>query len=97
MTDKKNIFNLENQSDLPDFIKGELQFNAIDKTQENIEHLLKEAGRELSIDEIIVGMFRMFDVEKPRSYWRMTLYNYSRSSKSSITRKKNRKGYYEYK
>ena len=97
MTDKTDIFNLSNQSDLPEKMRHELIINEHRKTSKEIERLLQQEGRPINLDEVVVGMYRMFGINKSRRYWRMKMYNETRSKNSRVFAVKGKRACYEYK
>ena len=65
----KNIFDLEKTDDLPENVLVSISKTKPRKSSKNrtrIVALFETANRELTIDEIIVGYYRMFGIEKKR-------------------------------
>jgi hypothetical protein len=71
-----NIFDTQNIHDLPEFLKNQLK-KGYGKDTEKLLSLfdLKET---LNIDEIIVGLFRKYQLEKNRVWVTSTAYNLTR-------------------
>lgn len=73
----KNIFNISDVSDIPDACRKSLKGKNIRDDSQKLLSLF-EMKEELSIDEIIVGMYRLFNIEKTRTWISSTLYNMGR-------------------
>jgi hypothetical protein len=74
---KKDIFDLNEVEDLPDFCKKQLKLiNIHIHTQRLLE--LFALKSELTVDEIVVGMYRKYGLEKTRVWVSSTLYNLKR-------------------
>lgn len=86
------IFNLEKIDDLPEKCVKELKLlNIRDDTKQLLA--LFERKKRLSIDEIIVGLYRLHKLEKTRTWVSATLYNLSR--KDLVKKITGTKGEYE--
>ena len=86
-----NIFDLNDISDIPPEIKGELNR---DKFAEQILDLFNMAGRELTVDEVTVGYYRQFQEIKTKRQIMTKLYNMSRETYPAIESVPGRKGAY---
>lgn len=90
--ESNDIFNLENTSDLTNDCKKQLKLlNMRDDAKRLLELFDKKSP--LSIDEIIVGLYRLYKLEKTRVWVSSTLYNLSR--KNLIKKISGIKGEYE--
>lgn len=74
----KNVFELGDITDIPDDLKKNLR--TMGATCPKTSNILKlfEMKNELTIDEILVGLYRMFGHQKTRSWVSSSLYNLSR-------------------
>lgn len=89
---KKYIFDLRKTDDIPDFCKKNLKLlNITDETMRLLN--LFDIKNPLSVDEIIVAIYRLYKNEKSRAWVTSTLYNLTR--KNVIKKSKVKKGYYE--
>ena len=71
---EENIFNLDKIDDLPEAYKKQLKLlNVRDDTRSLLA--LFDLKDNLSIDEILVGMYRLYKVEKSRVWVSSTLHN----------------------
>ena len=77
----ENIFDLTDVSDIPDEISTELNCNVF---AQNILKLFKEAGRNLTIDEVTVGYYRQFKEIKTKRQIMVKLYNMARARRAKI-------------
>lgn len=69
-----DAFNLENILDIPDSVKNEMKLlNVRDDTEKLLS--LFEIKNQLSIDEMIAGLYRLHNLEKKRAWISTTLYN----------------------
>jgi len=74
---EENIFNLDKTDDLPEAYKKQLKLlNVRDDTRSLLA--LFDLKDNLSIDEILVGMYRLHKVEKSRIWVSSTLHNLSK-------------------
>lgn len=81
--DNNDIFNLKNINDISASCKKNLKLNGLhDDTKKLLD--LFNIKQPLSIDEMIVALYRKFKIEKTRTWVSGTLYNLSR--KKLITR-----------
>lgn len=88
----KSIFDLHDVSDLPEKHRDELKLLSIREDAQKLLSLFDIKPR-LSIDEIIVGLYRAHKMEKAREWVSATLYNLSK--KGLIAKVKGTKGVYE--
>ena len=98
MRDLDKIGFINDYEKLPKAIKKELCFGHMDDLSEKIIDVLNFYEGVANIDEIIVGMYRMFDVIKTRNYYVGKLYKMARNH--LINNVKGKKGLYttlEYK
>ena len=82
MTRKKiifneDIFNLDKIDDIPDGCQKELKLFNIRSDTRQLLGLFERKNR-LSIDEIIVGLYRLYKLERTRTWVSATLYNLSK-------------------
>lgn len=96
--DKSNLFDLDNLSDIPKELRGDLRVLSRDAFEKQIIELFVKANRNLNIDEVMVGHYRRFGSGKDRSQILTRLYNMSRSGRPSLVsvKGKNNKGVYKY-
>ena len=90
----KDIFSLDDLSDIPADIKSELKVLSRDAFETKVIELFKKANRELNIDEVTVAYYRFFKEEKNRHQIMTKLYNMSRSDRPAIGSVEGRKGVY---
>ncbi len=64
----KDAFNLDNTSDLPEIVKNKLGVTPMRGAVQHIFSELFEMKDKLSIDEMQVGVYRVFGLEKPREW-----------------------------
>jgi len=88
----KNNFDLKNIEDIPNNLKKELKLNRISSHSKKLLSLFEKKNI-LCIDEIIVGLYRLYKLEKTRTWVSYTLYNLNK--KINIIKSPNKKGYYE--
>lgn len=86
-----NLFDLNLTDDLPAEVKGNLKPTRLHENSLKMMELF-DLKKELSIDEIIVGFYRKFKLEKSRSWLSTTLYNLSKQG--FIHKVKGKKGVY---
>ncbi len=87
-----SVFDINKTDDLPESCKKNLKLlNMRDETKKLLD--LFEIKNKLSIDEILVALYRLHKIEKTRSWVSSTLYNLSR--KNLIKRIDGTKGDYE--
>lgn len=87
----ENIFDLTDVSDIPDEISTELTYDVF---AQNILTLFNKAGRNLTINEITVGYYRLFKEVKTKRQIMLKLYNMARAKEAKIKSIPNRKGMY---
>lgn len=88
----EDIFSLENTDSLPEEVKSQIYVNSLKKGSKMLLELFSIKS-ELSIDEIIVGYYRKFDLIKSRTWVSSNLYNLSK--KGMIYKVKGKKGVYK--
>jgi hypothetical protein len=88
--EEKNIFSLEDLSDLDDEVRSQLQ--AKTSNDDRILRLFKLKDP-LSIDEIIVGLARQFGIKKKRTYVINRLYGLAQSN--YVKKVEGKKGIYK--
>ena len=76
---ENNIFDLTNVDDLPEDQKRQLKLINVRDDAKNLLGLFELKNR-LSIDEIIVGLYRLHKMIKSRTWVSSTLYNLSKKS-----------------
>jgi len=89
---EKDIFDLSAIDDLPKKCAEELRLINIGKETKAVLDLFDIKNR-LSIDEIIVGLYRLHKLEKTRTWVSSTLYNLSR--KELVKKVEGTKGEYQ--
>lgn len=89
---KENLFDLSKTDDLPEKIKEKLRRIPVRKDAKKLLDLFK-IKQTLSIDEIIVGLYRQYKMEKSRTWIHSTLYNLSR--KEILKKVEGTKGVYK--
>lgn len=88
---ESNIFDLSDVSDIPEKISSEL---SCDMFAQNILTLFNKAGRNLTIDEITVGYYRLFKEVKTKRQIMLKLYNMARAREAKIRSIPKLKGVY---
>ena len=88
----ENIFDLTDVSDIPAEISTELTYDVF---AQNILKLFKEAGRNLTINEITVAYYRKFKEIKTKKQITIKVYNMARARNAKIRSIPNLKGVYE--
>lgn len=78
----KDIFDLEKSDDLPSSVKLNIKgYNAKKLSEHSIKLIeLFEIKKTLSVDEIIVGLYRKFNIQKTRVWVSTTAYNLIRAN-----------------
>ena len=76
---ENNVFSLDNTDDIPESCVKELRGLNIRDDTKSLLSLFDKKNR-LSIDEIIVGLYRLYKLEKTRIWVSSTLYNLSRKN-----------------
>lgn len=84
MTEETELFNTERIDDLPPEMQQQVGKGRLDTFERQIIDLFEIAGRPLSIDEVMVALYRKYKVEKKRRQVLNKLYQMS-SSKSGAT------------
>ena len=87
----ENIFDLTDVSDIPAEISTDLTYDVF---AQNILKLFKEAGRNLTINEITVGYYRQFKEIKTKRQIMVKLYSMARARNAKIRSIPNLKGVY---
>ena len=77
----ENIFDLTDVSDIPAEISAEL---FCDVFAQNILKLFNKAGRNLTLNEITVGYYRLFKEVKTKRQIMLKLYNMARARNAKI-------------
>ena len=88
----ENIFDLIDISDIPAEISTDLTHDVF---AQNILKLFKEAGRNLTINEITVAYYRKFKEIKTKKQITIKVYNMARARNAKIRSIPNLKGVYE--
>jgi len=79
MSLKLELFNLDNTNDLPEYLTRELLIlNVREDTRKLL--LLFNLKKSLSLDEILVGLYRVHKIQKTRYWVNTTLYNLSKKN-----------------
>lgn len=75
-TERDNIFSLDpfRLSDIPDTLVEELKISRADKMDAQVMELFRIAQRPLNISEVLVGLYRKFDVTEKRPALSARLY-----------------------
>lgn len=92
--EEKDIFDLSDLSDLPQSIKSELNVMKRDDFENKIIEVFRKANRDLTLDEVTVGYFRLHNEQKERKQIMSKLYNMSRSTRPAIESVAGKKGVY---
>ena len=87
----ENIFDLTDVSDIPAEISTELTYDVF---AQNILKLFKEAGRNLTINEITVAYYRKFKEIKTKKQITIKVCNMARARSAKIRSIPNLKGVY---
>ena len=87
-----DIFNLEKTDDIPENFAKELRIVSIREEAKLLLGLFDRKNK-LTIDEILVGLYRLYKLEKTRVWVSSTLYNLSR--KNLVRKVSGTKGEYE--
>lgn len=94
---QKDIFDLNDTSDLPQELRSELVVNKRDDYEKQLIELFRMAGRELNIDQVQTGYYRKYGEHKERPKIIAKLYNMSRATNSAIESIASKKGVYRLK
>ena len=89
-----DIFDLKNLTDLPADIRGQLGATKRDELETELIGLLRVAGRDLTLDEVMVGYYRQYKKPCERRALMLKLYNMSRAKSPAIEAVEKRKGVY---
>lgn len=92
--EEKDIFDLSDLSDLPQNIKSELNVMKRDEFENKIIDVFRRARRDITLDEVTVGYFRLHNEEKERKQIMSKLYNMSRNNRPAIESVSGKKGVY---
>lgn len=92
----RDIFDLSDLSDLPQEIKSELNVMKRDDFENKIINVFQRARRDLTLDEVTVGYFRLHSEQKERKQIMSKLYNMSRSTRPAIESVAGKKGVYRF-
>lgn len=88
-------FDLNNTADLPKELINELTEFFRDEFEKKIIEIFWIANRQLTIDEIIVGYYRVFKVQKTRKQMNAKLYNMTRATHPVIEVVEGKRGVYQ--
>jgi hypothetical protein len=77
-----NIFELDpfHLGDIPDDLVEELKISRADKADAQILELFKFAGRQLTISEVLIGLFRKFNISEKRTAISARLYRLTQAN-----------------
>lgn len=89
---EEDVFNVENIDDIPDSCKKHLKILNIRDDTRLLLNLFERKSR-LSVDQIIIGLFRLHKIEKTRPWVLSTLYNLGK--KNLIKKVSGARGEYE--
>lgn len=89
-----DIFSMDDLTDIPQHIKDELKVVSRDAFEKNIIALFHRAMRDLSIDEVTVGYYRLYGEAKERKQIMAKLYNMTRSDRPALRSVVGKKGVY---
>ena len=94
----KDIFNIDNLTDIPKELAEQLSVSTIDRFTGELLELFTIAKKDcLSIDEVTVAYYRKYNKVKSRKAILMKLYNMSRAKKTPLITVKGKKGAYKLK
>ncbi len=62
----KNLFDINDLSDLPEDMRKDVESRRLDDFESKILDLFEIANRELTIDEVMIALFRKFSLIKNR-------------------------------
>ena len=93
--EEKDIFDLSDLSDLPQNVKSDLNVLKRDDFENKIINVFRRANRELTLDEVTVGYYRLHNEEKERKQIMAKLYNMSRTNRPAIKSIEGKKGVYK--
>lgn len=71
------IFNFKETRDIPDSLLKQINIFKIREDSQKLFHLFK-LKQKLSIDEVLIGLYRLYGIQKTRVWVSSTLYNLSR-------------------
>lgn len=91
----KNIFDLLDLSDVPKKLLTDLSVVNSGDFENKIIEVFRRAKRELMLDEVTVGYYRLHNEEKERRQIMAKLYHMSRSDSPAIQSMKGKKGVYK--
>ncbi len=92
--EEKDIFDLSDLSDLPQSIKSDLNVMKRDEFEKKIIEVFRRAKRDITLDEVTVGYFRLHNEQKERKQIMSKLYNMSRNNRPAIESVAGKKGVY---
>ena len=93
--EEKDIFDLSDLSDLPLSIKSDLNVVKRDDFENKIIEVFRRANRDIKLDEVTVGYFRLHNEQKERKQIMSKLYNMSRAERPAIESVAGKKGVYK--
>ncbi|WAC47364.1 hypothetical protein OVA03_11685 [Asticcacaulis sp. SL142] len=82
-------------SDLPESLKKQLQINKMDELEEKIINVIDSFDKIANIDEILVGLYRKYELLLERTYLSNKLYRMTKANLIESVREK--KGVYRKK
>jgi hypothetical protein len=91
----RDIFDLSDLSDLPPSIKSDLNVVKRDEFENKIIEVFRRAKRDVTLDEVTVGYFRLHNEQKERKQIMSKLYNMSRAGRPAIESIAGKKGVYK--
>lgn len=91
----KDIFDLSDLSDLPQSIKSDLNVMKRDDFENKIIEVFRRAKRDITLDEVTVGYYRLHNEQKERKQIMSKLYNMSRNNRPAIESVAGKKGVYK--
>lgn len=97
MVDSNDIFNITNLSDLPEDMKKAVESRKYDEFEQKILELFHIANRPLSINEIMVALYRKYNVNKNRRQVMNKLYQMASPSNAIAEIYSIKKGVYNLK
>ena len=91
----EKLFDIFNLDDLPDEMKREVENKRMDEFERKILELFELAKRPLLIDEVMVGLYRGYGIQKNHRQVMNKLYQMSQGNTAKIETSK--KGVYQLK
>lgn len=89
---KVDLFSLDNVDDLPVSLKSDLGILRIGSFETRLIELFQKANRRLTLDEVLVGYYRLYNQIKDRKQMTAKLYSMSKSNNPAI---RGKRGVYE--